>query len=75
MTTVSSRKTSRGLFAERIYTLGTENAFKVGDDIRNCEQAGKTVIKLNLGEPDFDTADNIDRQYALHRSPGDHQTA
>lgn len=61
MATISSHQTSRRLFADRIHTLGTENAFKIGDDIRNCERAGMQVIKLNLGEPDFDTADNIDR--------------
>jgi aspartate/methionine/tyrosine aminotransferase len=35
-------------FAVRIQTLGTENAFKIGDDIARCEQAGIKVIKLNF---------------------------
>jgi aspartate aminotransferase len=47
------------VYAERIASLGTENAFKIGDDIRRCEQAGKKVIRLNLGEPDFNSAENI----------------
>lgn len=48
-------------FADRIQTLGTENAFKLGDDIARCEQAGTKVIRLNLGEPDFDSAENINK--------------
>ncbi|MFQ5511146.1 MAG: pyridoxal phosphate-dependent aminotransferase [Candidatus Krumholzibacteriia bacterium] len=48
-------------FAERIGRLGTENAFKIGVDIRRCEDDGMKVIKLNLGEPDFDSADNINQ--------------
>jgi aspartate aminotransferase len=50
-----------GHFADRIKNLGTENAFKIGDDIKRCVEAGKQVIKLNLGEPDFNSADNINR--------------
>ncbi len=46
----------RGLHADRIARLGTENAFKIGIDIRRCEAAGMHVIKLNLGEPDFNSA-------------------
>ncbi len=49
------------VFADRIKRLGTENAFKIGDDIRRCEQKGMKLIKLNLGEPDFDSAENINR--------------
>ncbi len=48
-------------YADRIRALGTENAFKIGDDIRRCEQRGVKVIKLNLGEPDFNSAENINR--------------
>lgn len=47
--------------ADRIAGLGTENAFKIGDDIRNVEETGKEVIKLNLGEPDFNSATQINR--------------
>ncbi len=43
------------LYYNRVGTLGTENAFKIGDDIRRCKQMGKKVIKLNLGEPDLAT--------------------
>lgn len=53
------------IIAERIKLLGTENAFKVGGDIKAVEQSGMNVIKLNLGEPDFNSADNINA--AAHR--------
>jgi len=46
-------------FADRVDNLGTENAFKIGDDIRRCVEKGMKVIRLNLGEPDFNSADNI----------------
>lgn len=49
------------LYADRVKSLGTENAFKIGDDIRRCEQMGMKVVKLNLGEPDFTSAENINR--------------
>ena len=42
-------------FADRLKHLGTETAFRLGDDIARCERTGMQVIKLNLGEPDFDT--------------------
>jgi aspartate aminotransferase len=47
------------VYADRVRALGTENAFKIGDDIRRCEADGVDVIKLNLGEPDFNSAENI----------------
>ena len=47
------------LFAKRMDNLGSENAFKVGDNIAECLQMGMKVIKFNLGEPDFDTAPHI----------------
>jgi aspartate/methionine/tyrosine aminotransferase len=50
---------ARKLFADRMSALGTENAFKVGVDIRRCELAGMKVVKLNLGEPDFNSAGPI----------------
>jgi aspartate/methionine/tyrosine aminotransferase len=41
--------------------LGTENAFKLGDDIQRCVDRGMDVIKFNLGEPDFDSAPHINQ--------------
>lgn len=47
------------LLAGRMATLGTENAFKLGDDIRRVAARGVDVVKFNLGEPDFDSAPHI----------------
>ena len=41
------------LFSERAGLIDTENAFKIGPQIRAIEEQGKKVIKCNLGEPDF----------------------
>ena len=41
------------LYAKRTFTIDTENAFKIGPHITHLEKNGHTVIKLNLGEPDF----------------------
>lgn len=47
------------LFARRSLLIDTENAFKVGPYIREVEQAGRRVIKCNLGEPDFPLPEHI----------------
>jgi aspartate aminotransferase len=51
------------LFSSRIASLGTENAFRVGDDIARVTPQlaarGLDVIRLNIGEPDFDSAPHI----------------
>jgi aspartate/methionine/tyrosine aminotransferase len=49
------------LLAQRIEALGTENAFKLGVDIQRVLERGVDVVKLNLGEPDFDSAPHINR--------------
>ena len=41
------------LLSKRIALIDTENAFKIGPQIKWLEDQGKTVIKCNLGEPDF----------------------
>lgn len=41
------------LFSKRAGLIDTENAFKMGPQIRAIEEQGKKVIKCNLGEPDF----------------------
>ncbi len=41
------------LIAARNQLIGTENAFKIGPYITGLEAEGHTVIKCNLGEPDF----------------------
>jgi aspartate/methionine/tyrosine aminotransferase len=47
------------LISQRMTALGTENAFKLGVDIQRCVDRGLDVIRLNLGEPDFDSAAHI----------------
>ena len=58
------------LFARRIADLGTENAFTVGAHIRRAELAGMDVIRFNLGEPDLDSADYINRVAIEHIQAG-----
>ena len=41
------------LYADRVFRIDTENAFKVGPYITEVEKCGHRVIKCNLGEPDF----------------------
>ncbi len=41
------------VLARRLADLGTENAFKLGDDIQRCLDRGMEVIRFNLGAPDF----------------------
>lgn len=47
------------VLAERLSQLGTENAFKLGEDIRRCEARGLDVIRFNLGAPDFRSAPHL----------------
>jgi aspartate aminotransferase len=41
------------MFANRISTMGTEDALKVYPHILKMQDEGKDVIRLNLSEPDF----------------------
>ena len=45
--------------AERMSRLGTETAFEVLNKARALERQGKKIIHLEIGEPDFDTPDNV----------------
>jgi aspartate/methionine/tyrosine aminotransferase len=45
--------------AERMSRLGTESAFEVLARAKALEAKGKDVVHLEIGEPDFDTPDNI----------------
>ncbi len=45
--------------AKRMSRLGTETAFEVLARAKELEADGKDVIHLEIGEPDFDTADSI----------------
>lgn len=48
-----------GLFSRRTQLIGSENAFRIGPQIRELENRGLKVIKCNLGEPDFPLAKHI----------------
>ncbi len=60
------------LVADRITQLGTENAFKIGPHIVAVEKTGKNVVRLNLGEPDFNlpeyVKEEIKRQLDLNNT-------
>jgi aspartate aminotransferase len=45
--------------AGRMSRLGTETAFEVLNRARALEKQGKEIIHLEIGEPDFDTPDNV----------------
>jgi aspartate/methionine/tyrosine aminotransferase len=45
--------------AERMSRLGTETAFEVLNRAKDLERQGKSVIHLEIGEPDFATPPNI----------------
>ena len=45
--------------ARRMQRLGTETAFEVLVRARALEAAGKDIVHLEIGEPDFDTPSNI----------------
>lgn len=47
------------LFSQRLLSLGSENAFRIGPQIRELELAGHKIVKCNLGEPDFPLARHI----------------
>jgi len=46
-------------FAERLKRLGSENAFNVLAKVIKLREQGKDVISFCIGEPDFDTPQNI----------------
>jgi aspartate aminotransferase len=45
--------------AKRMSRLGTETAFEILAKAKSLEAQGKTIIHLEIGEPDFDTPANI----------------
>src|ERR1035438_7919535 len=45
--------------ARRMSRLGTETAFEVLNKARALEREGKSIIHLEIGEPDFSTPDNV----------------
>ena len=51
--------------AQRMIGIGTETAFEAAARARALEATGRHVIHLEIGEPDFDTPENI-REAAKH---------
>ena len=49
------------VIADRIAAMGTENAFKIGEDVARAEARGVDVIRFTIGEPDFDSAPHINQ--------------
>lgn len=45
--------------ASRMGTIGTESAFEVSARARALEAQGRSIIHLQIGEPDFDTPANV----------------
>ncbi|MGB3496251.1 MAG: pyridoxal phosphate-dependent aminotransferase [Elainellaceae cyanobacterium] len=46
-------------FAQRMERLGTESAFEVMAKAKHLEAQGKSIIHLEIGQPDFPTAPHI----------------
>ena len=42
-----------GLYADRVARINSENAFKLGPQIRRLEEDGRDIVRCNIGEPDF----------------------
>lgn len=66
------KQPARTLFSKQNSKIGTENAFKIIPHIMKIEQQGRDVIKLNLGEPDFNIPlqieEEIIRQLKAHNT-------
>ena len=45
--------------AARMGTIGTETAFEVSARARALEATGRSIVHLQIGEPDFDTPANV----------------
>ena len=45
--------------AARMANLGTETAFEILARARALEAQGRSIVHLEIGEPDFDTPKNI----------------
>jgi len=47
------------IFAKKMDLLGTETAFEVLAKAKALEKKGREIVHLEIGEPDFDTPNNI----------------
>ena len=59
-----------GIFADRMKALETETAFEVLAKAKALEKQGKSIVHLEIGEPDFDTPKNIKDAAAKALSAG-----
>jgi len=50
---------AKKVFASRMDRLGTETAFEVLAKAKALEKEGRDIVHLEIGEPDFDTPNNI----------------
>jgi aspartate aminotransferase len=51
--------TQKSFVTRALARLGSENAFQILQRAREIEATGKRVVHMEIGEPDFDTPDNI----------------
>lgn len=50
---------AKSVYAERMNRLGVEGAFEVLASAKALEKEGHSIVHLEIGEPDFDTPNNI----------------
>jgi aspartate aminotransferase len=56
---VAGDGTTAERFADRMGRLGTETAFEVLARARALEAQGRSIVHLEIGEPDFDTPEHV----------------
>lgn len=49
----------KDVIAHRVFQLKGEGAFEVLARVKKLEKTGKSIIHLEIGEPDFDTPENV----------------
>ena len=54
------------LYSESMHLIGTENAFKIGSHIVRVESQGTPVMKMNIGEPDFNAPPWVKEEVIRH---------
>ncbi len=60
------------LYAKRAFLIDTENAFKISSHIATLESQGHRVVKLNIGEPDFNIPEVVKEE--IKKQLDDHNT-
>jgi aspartate aminotransferase len=51
--------TEKSFVTRALSRLGSENAFQILQRARELEASGRRVVHMEIGEPDFDTPENI----------------